>query len=103
MSGHKISSNSHQHKCHIDKQPVLKIVTVSYGSAIIIISAIIQYLAQPGIENCNSMAGIVSTYTSKDYSLGCQLLSNMHTGTIVAEIIGIAIVVFGVFSKPKIK
>ncbi|MDE1765466.1 MAG: hypothetical protein KGI27_04220 [Thaumarchaeota archaeon] len=81
----------------------MKIVTVSYGSAIVIISAIIQYLAQTGIENCNSMAGIVSTYTSKDYSLGCQLLSNVHAGTIIAEIAGMAIVIFGILSKPKIR
>ncbi len=79
----------------------MKVTTISYGAAITVVSAIIQYLAKPGIENCNSMAGIVSTYTSHDYSLGCQILSNIQIGTIVTEIIGLVIIVFGVFSKSK--
>lgn len=81
----------------------MKLPTVSYGSAILIVSAIIQYMAKPGIENCNSMVGGITMYTSHDYSLGCQILSNIQTGTIVTEIIGVIIVTIGIFSKPKIK
>ncbi|MDE1830399.1 MAG: hypothetical protein KGI25_08760 [Thaumarchaeota archaeon] len=76
---------------------------MAYGVAIIIISAIVHYMVIPGIENCNSMSGIVSTYTSKDYSAGCQILSNTQSGTIVVEISGLAIAVFGALQKPKIK
>jgi len=81
----------------------LKITTLSYGIAIMIIAAIFHYLALPGIENCNSMGGIVSTYTSKDYSLGCQMLSNVKTGAIAGEIVGVAIAIFGMLQKPKNK
>jgi hypothetical protein len=81
----------------------VKLTIISYGAAITVISAIIQYLVKPGIENCNSMVGIVTSYTSHDYSLGCQILSDIQTGTIVTGIIGLAIVIIGIFSKPKIK
>jgi hypothetical protein len=67
----------------------LKITTISYGGAIMIISSIIHYLAKPGIDNCGSMAGIVSTYTSQDYAIGCQILSNIQTMSVVTGIIGV--------------
>ena len=81
----------------------MKLPTISYGSAILIVSAIIQYMGKPGIENCNSMVGGITMYTSHDYSLGCQILSNIQIGTIVTEIIGAIIITIGIFSKPKIK
>lgn len=68
-----------------------------------IISAIINYLVKPGIDNCNSMNGIVSTYTSQDYSTGCQILSNIQTISIVTGIIGAGVIVFGILRKPKSK
>ncbi len=81
----------------------MKLATISYGSAIIIVSAIIQYLTKPGIENCNSMVGSVTMYTSHDYSIGCHILSNIQSGTVITEVVGLAIIIIGVFSKPKIK
>lgn len=81
----------------------MRLPIISYGSAIIIISIVIQYLAKPGIENCNSMVGGVTMYTSPDYSLGCHILSNIQIGTIITEIIGMIVILAGVFSKPKIR
>lgn len=66
-----------------------------------IISALLQYLTIPGIENCNSMVGIVSTYTSKDYLQGCHLLSAIKTVAISGELAGVGFAVFGVVRKPK--
>ncbi len=68
-----------------------------------ILSSVIHYLTNPGIENCNSMNGVVSTYTSQDYALGCQILSNIQTISIVTGIIGAGVIVFGILRKPKIK
>ena len=85
------------------KQVLLRITTISYGAAVIIISAIIHYLTIPGIENCNTMSGIVSSYTSNDYLAGCHLLSNMQFGALVTEVIGAAIAIFGVLQKSKTK
>lgn len=68
-----------------------------------IISSIIHYLVKPGIDNCNSMGGIVSTYTSQDYAIGCQILSNIQNMSIITGIIGAGIIVFGILQKPKIK
>ncbi|MGI0047636.1 MAG: hypothetical protein ACREBB_10695 [Nitrosotalea sp.] len=79
----------------------LRITTASYGIAIVIISAIMHYLAQPGIESCNSMSGIVLSYTSQDYSEGCQILSNIQTGSMFTGIIGAAVIIFGILQKPK--
>ncbi len=81
----------------------MKITTISYGIAIIIISAIIHYLTLAGIANCNSMSGIVSTYTSKDYALGCEILSNTKIGAIAGEVSGVVLIILGIFQKPKIK
>ena len=81
----------------------LKIVTISYGVAIMIVSAIIHYMVKPGIDNCGSMGGIVSTYTSQDYAVGCQILSNIQTISIVTGIIGAGVIVFGILRKPKSK
>ncbi len=68
-----------------------------------ILSSVIHYLANPGIENCNSMGGIVSTYTSQDYALGCQILSNIQIMSITTGIIGAGVIVFGILRKTKIK
>lgn len=68
-----------------------------------IISSIIHYLVKPGIDNCNSMSGIVSTYTSQDYAIGCQILSNIQTISIVTGIFGAGVIVFGILRKPKSK
>jgi len=81
----------------------LKIITISYGIAIMIISSIVHYLVKPGIDNCNSMDGIVSTYTSQDYAVGCQILSNIQTISIVIGILGAGFIVFGILRKPKSK
>lgn len=80
----------------------MRLPIISYGPAILIISIVIQYLAKPGIENCNSMVGSVTMYTSSDYSLGCHILSTTQTGTIITEIMGVIVILAGVFSKPKI-
>jgi hypothetical protein len=68
-----------------------------------IISSIIHYLVKPGIDNCNSMVGIVSTYTSHDYAIGCQILSNIQTISVITGIMGAGIIVFGILQKPKNK
>ena len=81
----------------------MKIITISYGVAIMIISSIIHYLTKPGIDNCNSMEGIVSTYTSQDYATGCQILLNIQTISIVTIAIGAGVIIFGILQKPKIK
>ncbi|MGB9002449.1 MAG: hypothetical protein WCC52_01415 [Nitrosotalea sp.] len=79
----------------------MKIITISYGIAIMIISSIIHYLVKPGIDNCNSMGGMVSTYTSQDYATGCQILTNIQTISIVTGMIGAGVIVFGILRKPK--
>lgn len=66
-----------------------------------IISSIVHYLVKPGIDNCNSMGGIVSTYTSQDYAIGCQILSNIQTTSAIIGILGAGIIVFGILRKPK--
>ncbi|MDE1726779.1 MAG: hypothetical protein KGH89_05885 [Thaumarchaeota archaeon] len=81
----------------------MKITTISYGIAIIVISSIMYYLTRPGIENCDSMTGIVSTYTSQDYAVGCQILTSIQTCTIIIGIAGIGIAVFGILRRSKIK
>ncbi|MGI0101015.1 MAG: hypothetical protein ACREA7_00280 [Nitrosotalea sp.] len=81
----------------------MKIITISYGVAIVVISLIIRYVVKPGIDNCGSMGGIVSTYTSQDYATGCQILSNIQTMSIVTGIIGTGIIVFGILRKTKRK
>jgi hypothetical protein len=78
-------------------------MTIAYGIAIMIISAIIHYLVKPGIDSCNSMVGIVSTYTSHDYATGCQILSNIQTISAITGIIGAGVIVFGILQKPKSK
>ncbi len=81
----------------------MKISTISYGVGMAIIAATLHYAVIPGIENCNSMAGIVSTYTSEDFSLGCGLLSNLQVVAIAFEASGAGIAIFGLIQKPKIK
>ena len=79
----------------------MRLPIIAYGAAFLIISAIIHYLVVPGVENCSSMTGIVTAYTSKDYSLGCQILSNIQTGAFTGEIVGIAVIALGIILKGK--
>ena len=79
----------------------MKITIVSYGIAIIIFSALVYYVVQAGITNCNSMAGIVSTYTSQDYAKGCSTLSNIQIGSIITGLGGVGIAICGIIKKPK--
>jgi hypothetical protein len=81
----------------------LKLITLVYGIAIIIISAILHYSVQPGIDNCNSMAGIVSTYTSKDYAIGCHTLSYVQAGSLTSGAAGVGIAIYGLLGKSKMK
>ncbi len=67
-----------------------------------IVSALLHYVVQPGIDNCNSMAGIVSTYTSQDYSTGCQTLFDIRIGSLASGFAGAGIVILGIIRKPKI-
>ncbi len=79
----------------------MKITIISYGIAIIIFSALIHYVIQTGIENCNSMTGIVSTYTSQDYATGCHTLSIIQIGSIITGLAGAGVVIWGIIKKPK--
>lgn len=81
----------------------MRIATIAYGIGIMVVSAILHYVVQPGIDNCNSMAGIVSTYTSQDYSIGCHTLSNIQIGSLASGFGGIGIVICGVIRKSKIR
>jgi hypothetical protein len=81
----------------------LKLTTVVYGIAIMIISAILHYSVQSGIDNCNSMAGIVSTYTSNDYGIGCHTLLYIQGGSLISGLAGVGIAIYGIVGKPKIK
>jgi hypothetical protein len=80
---------------------MVKFTTISYGIAIIVISAMIYYIIQPGIHNCNSMAGIVSGYISKDYAIGCQNLSYLQLGSMTSGIVGMGLVIFGLFTRRR--
>lgn len=79
----------------------VRIATVSYGIAILIIAGILHYLTVPGIESCNSMAGIVSTYTSQDYAQGCKILSDIQVAAMGLEMTGAGIAIFGIVRKSK--
>lgn len=81
----------------------MKVTTISYGIAVVIFAAILHYMVIPGIENCNSMSGIVSTYTSKDFSVGCHLLSTLQVVAMAFEAGGAGVVIIGVIQKAKIK
>jgi hypothetical protein len=81
----------------------MKVTTVAYGIAIMIFSALIHYVVQAGITNCNSMAGIVSTYTSQDYATGCHALLNIQIGSLVTGLAGAGVVICGIIRKPKMK
>lgn len=81
----------------------MKLTTVSYGIAIAIVSALLHYAVQAGIDNCNSMAGIVSTYTSQDYATGCHTLLYIQVGSLISGIAGAGVVILGIFKKPKMK
>jgi len=74
---------------------------MSYGIAIIIFSALVNYSVHVGVVNCNSMAGLVSTYTSQDFATGCHTLMNIQIGTIVAGVVGAGIAIWGIIKKPK--
>jgi hypothetical protein len=80
----------------------VKLTIIVYGVGIIIVSSLIYYVIQPGIDNCNSMAGIVSTYTSQDYATGCHTLLNLRIGSLTTGLIGAGILVYGIIKKPKI-
>lgn len=80
---------------------MVKFTTISYGIAIITISAMTYYVIQPGIHNCNSMTGIVSGYISKDYAIGCQNLFYLQLGSVTSGMVGIGLVIFGVFTRRK--
>ena len=80
----------------------MRIATISYGAAIIIIAAIVHYLVLPGIENCSSMSGIVASYTSEDYSLGCGMLSDLQVAAIATEVAGSALTIIGILQKPRV-
>lgn len=81
----------------------MKVTVVAYGIAIMIFSALIHYVVQPGITNCNSMAGIVSTYTSQDYATGCHTLLNIQIGSLVTGLAGAGVVIYGIIRKTKMK
>jgi hypothetical protein len=82
---------------------MLKLTTIVYGIGIMIVSILIHYAIQPGIDNCNSMAGIVTTYTSQDYSIGCHVLLNIQVGSLASGIVGAGVVIWGILRKAKIK
>lgn len=79
----------------------MKFITISYGIGIVILSAIIYYVIQPGIHNCNSMEGTVSSYISKDYAAGCKNLDYLQLGSLMSVTVGIGLVVFGFFYTHK--
>jgi hypothetical protein len=81
----------------------MKVTTVAYGVAIMIFSVLVHYTVQAGISNCNSMAGIVSTYTSQDYATGCQTLLNIQIGSLISGFGGAGVVIWEIIRKPKRK
>jgi len=81
----------------------LKLRIIVYGIAMTIVSALLHYVVQAGIDNCNSMAGIVSTYTSQDYATGCHTLLYVQISSLISGIAGAGIVILGIFKKQKIK
>ena len=81
----------------------MKVTTVAYGIAIMIFSVLIHYVVQAGITNCNSMAGVVSTYISQDYAMGCHTLLSVQIGSLVAGLGGTGVVIWGIIRKPKMK
>ncbi|MGI0072346.1 MAG: hypothetical protein ACREA3_00845 [Nitrosotalea sp.] len=81
----------------------MKVTTVAYGVAIVIFSALVHYVVQAGINNCNSMAGIVSTYTSQDYATGCHTLLNVQVGSLISGLSGAGVVIWGIIRKSKRK
>ena len=82
---------------------MLKLTTISYGIAIVIISALFHYVVQSGVDRCNSMAGIVSQYTSKDYDNGCKALFNIQLGSLFSGLTGAGIIISGILRNPKIR
>jgi hypothetical protein len=81
----------------------LKLTIIAYGIAIMIVSALFHYVVQPGIDHCNLMTGIVSTYTSKDYATGCHTLLNIQVGALVSGVGGAGVVIWGIIRKSKMK
>ena len=79
----------------------MKITTIAYGIAIMIFSALIHYVVQAGVNNCNSMEGIVTSYTSQDYATGCHTLSIIQISSIVAGLVAAGIVIWGIIRKQK--
>lgn len=79
----------------------MKIILVAYGVTIIIFSVIMFYMVEPGVHNCKSTGGLISSYMSKDYAEGCQNLSYIQFGTYAFDLIGVAIIVFGILGKSK--
>ncbi len=103
MEDNGISEFNHQHKFSSFKQITVKLTAVAYGAGIMIVSALIHFAVQPGIDSCNSMAGIVLTYTSKDYSTGCHTLLTIQLGALASGLTGAGVVILGILGKPKIK
>ena len=81
----------------------MRVPTISYGAAVVIIAVILHYAVLPGIASCNSMSGIVSSYMSTDYALGCKLLSNLQTVAVIFEAVGVGVAIIGIIQKPKIR
>jgi len=79
----------------------MKIITIAYGIAIMIFSALIHYVVQAGVTNCNSMEGIVTAYTSQDYATGCHTLLIIQISSIVTGLAGSGIVIWGIIRKQK--
>ena len=80
----------------------MKITTIAYGIGVMIVSALLHYGVQPGIDNCNSMTGIVSRYISQDYSAGCHALLYVQIGSLASGFGGAGIVIWGIIRKSKI-
>lgn len=79
----------------------MKITTIAYGIAIMIFSALIHYVVQAGVANCNSVEGIVTSYASQDYATGCHILLIIQFSSIVTGLVGAGIVVWGIIRKQK--
>ena len=79
----------------------MKITTIAYGIAIMIFSTLIHYVVQAGITNCNSMEGVVTSYTSQDYATGCHTLSIIQISSIVTGLVGSGVVILGIIRKQK--
>ena len=79
----------------------MKITIIAYGIAIMIISALVHYAVQAGVNSCNSMEGIVKEYTSQDYVTGCHTLTYIQIGSIVFGLVGAAVIIFGIIRKQK--